>query len=53
MIHKMLKILEQRGELNKEGLYVSTCGYPVGMPGSTNSIKITNKDEIEYYLNYR
>ncbi len=53
MIHKMLKILEQRGELNKEGLYVSTCGYPVGMPGSTNSIKIMNKDEIEYYLNYR
>ena len=35
----------------KEGPYVATIGYPVGMPGTTNTIKILNKDEIEYYIN--
>jgi pyruvate kinase len=39
--------------LNKNGLYVATVGYPVGMPGSTNTIKILTPSEIEYYLNFK
>ena len=48
----MLKSLEKIGKL-KDGLYVATVGYPVGMPGSTNTIKILTPSEIEYYLNFK
>lgn len=53
MFHKILKMLEKEGRLDKQGPYIATIGYPVGMPGTTNTIKILNKDEIEYYLNYK
>ena len=53
MFKKMLKALEERGDLDKNGLYVATVGYPVGMPGSTNTIKILTPSEIEYYLNFK
>jgi len=51
MIQKMLKSLESRNLLDMEGPYIATIGYPVGSPGSTNTIKILTKSEIEYYLN--
>ncbi len=50
MFQKMLKTLENRGLLDKEGPYVATIGYPVGIPGSTNTIKILTASEIDYYL---
>ena len=50
MLAKMLASLESKGLLDKKGPYVATVGYPVGMPGSTNIIKILNESEIEYYL---
>ena len=50
MLAKMLASLESKGILDKKGPYVATVGYPVGMPGSTNIIKILNESEIEYYL---
>jgi pyruvate kinase len=53
MFQRMLKALDERGLLNKNGLYVATVGYPVGMPGSTNTIKILTPSEIEYYLNFK
>jgi pyruvate kinase len=53
MFQKMLVALDERGLLNKNGLYVATVGYPVGMPGSTNTIKILTPSEIEYYLNFK
>ncbi len=53
MFYKMLKALEEKGILNKKGPYVATVGYPVGMPGSTNTIKILNESEIAYYLNFK
>ena len=31
----------------------TAVGYPVGMPGSTNTIKILTPSEIEYYLNFK
>ena len=52
MFQKMLKNLDQKGILNRKGIYVATVGYPVGMPGSTNTIKILTPSEIEYYLNF-
>ncbi|CAM3873681.1 pyruvate kinase [Arcobacter cloacae] len=53
MFQKMLKSLDEIGKLKKDGLYVATVGYPVGMPGSTNTIKILTPSEIEYYLNFK
>jgi len=53
MFQKMLKTLEKEELLDKTGTYVATVGYPVGMPGSTNTIKILTPAEIEYYLNLK
>jgi len=53
MFQKMLKTLDAKGLLDKAGTYVATVGYPVGMPGSTNTIKILTPAEIEYYLNFK
>jgi len=53
MFCKMLKTLDKKGILDKKGPYVATIGYPVGMPGTTNTIKILNEDEIKYYINFK
>jgi len=53
MIQKMLRMLEKREVLKKGGLYIATVGYPVGIPGSTNTIKILTPSEIEYYMNFK
>lgn len=53
MIQKMLRTLEKENKLNKDGLYICTVGYPVGIPGSTNTIKILTPSEIEFYLNFK
>lgn len=51
MFYKMLKALDRDGLLDKNGPYIATIGYPIGMPGSTNTIKILTRGEIDYYLN--
>lgn len=53
MIQKMLRTLQKEKLLKKDGLYISTIGYPVGIPGSTNTIKILTPSEIEFYLNFK
>lgn len=50
MFQKMLKTLDEKDLLDKTGPYVATVGYPVGTPGSTNTIKILTQSEIKYYL---
>ncbi len=50
MIQSMLIELKNRDVLNEKGSYITTIGYPVGVPGSTNTIKILNPSEIKYYL---
>ena len=52
MINKMLRILKEKNLLDKNGPYIITIGYPAGIPGSTNTIKILTQPEIKYYLNY-
>jgi pyruvate kinase len=51
MFYKMLKSLDENGMLDRSGPYIATVGYPVGIPGSTNTIKILTAGEIDYYLN--
>jgi len=50
MIKMMLKHLENRGILDTTATYIATFGYPVGQPGSTNTIKIITPSEMRYYL---
>jgi pyruvate kinase len=50
MFNKMLRDLKSKGILDKEGPYITTIGYPVGKMGNTNTIKILNKSDIEFYL---
>jgi pyruvate kinase len=50
MIQMMLMHLDEKGYLDKEGTYIATIGYPVGQPGSTNTIKILTPAEMQYYL---
>ena len=50
MIQVMLKKLDKKGILDREATYVATFGYPVGHPGSTNTIKILTPSEMNYYL---
>lgn len=51
MIQLMLKKLDEKGFLDKKATYIATFGYPVGQPGSTNTIKILTPSEMNYYLN--
>ncbi len=37
-------------DVNKE--YIVTAGYPTGVPGSTNFIRILKKEQIEYYVDF-
>lgn len=53
MIQKMLQSLDDKDLLDIKGPYITTIGYPIGVPGSTNTIKILNEAEIEYYLNLK
>jgi len=53
MFKNMLIELQKDNLLDENGTYIAVIGYPVGMPGSTNTIKILTPDEIKYYLNYK
>ncbi len=36
--------------MHKDGVYTLTAGFPIGVAGSTNLIRILQKEQIEYYL---
>jgi len=50
MISQIFKTMQGHNLLDTKGPYVVTAGYPAGIPGGTNSIKILNENEINYYL---
>jgi len=37
------------GFMDKDKTYVATAGYPTGVAGSTNYIRILKRDQIDYY----
>ncbi len=45
VVHSGLK----RGVLSKSDCYILTAGDPVGVPGTTNTIKILRESEMEYF----
>jgi pyruvate kinase len=52
MLKKALNTLDEQGILDESATYIATIGYPVGSPGSTNTIKILTPSEIKYYKNW-
>ncbi|AHJ11942.1 pyruvate kinase [Sulfurospirillum multivorans] len=49
MLGKTLQKGIERGLIDKEKTYIVTAGYPAGVEGSTNFIRILKKAQIEYY----
>ena len=50
MYTTLLETMDKLGILDKNGSYVATIGHPIRTIGSTNTINILGKSEIEYYL---
>ena len=40
----------QQGFINKDKTYILTAGYPTGVAGNTNLIRIMKREQIEYYV---
>ncbi len=38
--------------INLEKTYIVTAGFPTGIPGSTNFIRILKKEQMEYYVDF-
>ena len=49
MLGKTLQNGIEMGVLHKDKTYIVTAGYPAGVEGSTNFIRILKKEQIEYY----
>lgn len=52
MLAEVIQRGMKREVLSKEGHYVLTAGDPVGVPGTTNNIRILHQHELEYFKNY-
>ncbi|EAI3906001.1 pyruvate kinase [Campylobacter lari] len=50
LLSNSVKLGVEKGLMKKDGVYTLTAGFPVGVAGSTNLIRILQKDQIEYYL---
>lgn len=49
MLATTVKQAVAKGFIDHEKTYVATAGYPTGVEGSTNYIRILKKDQIDYY----
>lgn len=49
MLGKTLQKGIEKGLIDKDKTYIVTAGYPSGVEGSTNFIRILKKEQIEYY----
>ncbi|NLC28750.1 MAG: pyruvate kinase [Campylobacteraceae bacterium] len=49
MLATVVKKAVDFGFIDKNKTYVATAGYPTGVAGSTNYIRILKRDQIDYY----
>lgn len=40
----------QKKFIDKDKTYIVTAGYPTGVAGNTNFIRIMKREQIEYYV---
>ncbi|KIM10972.1 MAG: pyruvate kinase [Sulfuricurvum sp. PC08-66] len=50
MLGEMLRNFEAVGLLNHAKTYIAVAGYPAGVPGTTNFMRILKADEINHYM---
>ncbi|MCR6577329.1 pyruvate kinase [Campylobacter insulaenigrae] len=50
LVSNSVKLGIEKGLMQKDGIYTLTAGFPIGVAGSTNLIRILQKEQIEYYL---
>lgn len=51
MLSKVIKRALKKGYMDQHCTYIATAGYPTGVAGSTDFIRILKKDQIDYYKN--
>ncbi len=51
MLARMLKKAIKQKIINLDYSYIVTAGYPTGVPGSMNFIRILTKEQIMHYIN--
>lgn len=51
IIANTTKKAHKLGYIDHDKTYIMTAGYPAGIEGSTNMIRILKRDQIDYYLN--
>ena len=49
MLGAVLREMVETDRINTEKTYLAVAGYPAGIPGSTNFMRILKKDEIQHY----
>lgn len=50
MLGKAFKGAFKKGYIDKDKKYIITAGFPSGIEGSTNFIRIASREQIEYYI---
>lgn len=50
MLGSTVKKAVKLGFIDRDKTYVATAGYPTGVAGSTNYIRILKRDQIDYYI---
>ncbi|PSM51976.1 pyruvate kinase I [Campylobacter blaseri] len=51
LVAEVVKALYEQNNIDENYTYVMTAGFPTGVEGSTNYIRILKQDQIEYYKN--
>ena len=51
LLASMLKNALKEKFISKNGTYIVTAGFPTGLEGSTNFIRILKREQIEHYIN--
>lgn len=50
LLKDCVKTSHEKGFLDKKECYILTAGFPTGVAGTSNLIRILKKEQIEYYL---
>lgn len=50
MLEHFIKYAYEKGDISKDEQFVATIGYPLGVPGSTSTLRIFGSNDIKNFL---
>ena len=50
LVANSIRKAAELGFVDRNKSYIMTAGYPVGVAGSTNFIRILKREQIDYYI---